>query len=215
MTGRQNRAPLFDEWASTYDRSVLRTDEAQLFPFWGYRQTLTRIAEMASAEAGIRVLDLGCGTGALSGLFVKQGCAVTGLDFAQSMLEIAWKRYPQATFLRADLCEPWPDMLGRRFERIVSSYTFHEFPLEDKVSIIYDAALRYLEPGGRIIIGDIAFPARKAYEASRRRWHGAWDDDEFYWVADEAVDALAEVGLVSEFEPVTAVAGIFSMAAAF
>ena len=46
---------------------------------------------LAESEA-LRVMDVGCGTGALASLFAARGHRVTGVDPAPAMLDIARRR---------------------------------------------------------------------------------------------------------------------------
>ena len=119
----------FDAWAESYDENVgLNTG----FPFDGYDQVLDTIVKRAGARPGEAVLDLGTGTGNLAGRFARLGCQVWGLDFSGEMLARARQKLPQAIFAQADLRSDWaaelPESFQRRFERIVSAYTFHHFP---------------------------------------------------------------------------------------
>jgi ubiquinone/menaquinone biosynthesis C-methylase UbiE len=52
-----------------------------------------------------KLLDLGCGPGNDSALFVERGFAVVGVDFSEKMLAEARKRVPQATFICSDFRE--------------------------------------------------------------------------------------------------------------
>jgi SAM-dependent methyltransferase len=49
----------------------------------------TRLAALGVGLAGQRIVDLGTGTGALARDFAAAGCAVTGVDFAPEMLDVA------------------------------------------------------------------------------------------------------------------------------
>ncbi|MFC4452616.1 class I SAM-dependent DNA methyltransferase [Deinococcus sonorensis] len=62
-----------------------------------------------------RVLDLACGTGAMTAEFDRRGLNVTGLDGSAEMLAVARARLPQLGFVQADLRD---FELGMRFDLI-------------------------------------------------------------------------------------------------
>lgn len=68
-----------------------------------------------------------------------------------------------------------------------------------------------MTPGGRLVIGDIAFPTDDVLAGARERWADVWDDDEYYWAADEALDALRALGWEAEYEQVSVCAGLFTI----
>ncbi|WP_457629662.1 class I SAM-dependent methyltransferase [Oceanithermus sp.] len=74
-----HRDGLFDTWAENYDDDIASNGGA--FPFDGYRDVLDEVLTLADVEPGMRVLDLGIGTGNLAARFVRQGCNVWGIDF--------------------------------------------------------------------------------------------------------------------------------------
>jgi 2-polyprenyl-3-methyl-5-hydroxy-6-metoxy-1,4-benzoquinol methylase len=49
--------------------------------------------------AGTRVLDVGCGLGALAGEFSRRGCEVVGIDLDDHNLDIARHAYPKVRFV--------------------------------------------------------------------------------------------------------------------
>jgi len=66
MSERHKRLErIFDRWAASYGRSP---KEEGLFV--GYRRSLEGAAALARVSAGMRVLDVGIGTGALAGSLV-------------------------------------------------------------------------------------------------------------------------------------------------
>ena len=110
------------------------------------------------------------------------------------MIEQARAKAPDVHLVRADLRGEWPAELPARFDRIASAYVLHEFDLATKVALLGRSAHQHLTVGGRVVIGDIAFPGRLAREAAFRRWASLWDGDEYYWAADEALGAFEAAG---------------------
>lgn len=195
----------FDDWAATYDESVAA---GAGFPFDGYAQVLQGILEQAAPRPGANVLDLGIGTGNLAALFVARGCAVWGLDFSPEMVTLARRKLPQATLAVADIRAEWPPAFQRRFDAVVSAYTFHHFVLEEKVALAKHLVTERLVPGGRLVIGDIAFENAAAEDAQRHALGDEWEQ-EYYWLADDALAALADAGLAVGYTQVSSCAGIF------
>lgn len=60
------------------------------------------VTELLTVEKGGRVMDLGCGTGALIPTLVNKGYEVTGIDASDNMLEIARKNNPDVEFIKKD-----------------------------------------------------------------------------------------------------------------
>jgi putative AdoMet-dependent methyltransferase len=196
----------FDAWAANYDKEVGGDGG---FPFDGYSRLLQTILELASPQPGAAVLDLGIGTGNLALRFAGLECEIWGLDFSGEMLALAKGKIPGAVLGKADLRIPgWPPAFRRRFDCIVSAYTFHHFLLEEKVRLVQRLIDEHLLPGGRLLIGDIAFRDAAEEDALRRSMGTDWEQ-EYYWLADEALAAFALVGVPGRFSKISACAGIF------
>jgi putative AdoMet-dependent methyltransferase len=204
----RQRVRLFDAWAERYDTAVIASDET--FPFAGYQQLLAAAVQSAQPQPGMRVLDLGIGTGNLAAPFLAAGCQVWGLDFSAAMLAQARARLPQLQLVQADLRAAWP--LARRpfFDRIVSAYVLHEFDLPTKISLLRHAAADHLAPNGLMVVADIAFATTAARTAAAQQWADLWDDEEFYWAADETRAAGATAGLQVTYRQISSCAGLFT-----
>lgn len=196
----------FDEWAPRYDESVQSAD----FPFTGYPQVLRTIFDLAALPPGSSVLDLGTGTAALAALFSDAGCRVWGIDFSEEMLIRARAKQPAVAFARADLRDPLPPGFPLRYDAIVSGYTFHHFPLPEKIAIVRRLLDKNLPAGAPLLIGDIAFPTAAAEDDVRRALGDDWEQ-EYYWLADKTLPALAAAGLVARFHAVSNCAGVFQI----
>jgi ubiquinone/menaquinone biosynthesis C-methylase UbiE len=58
----------------------------------GYKVALKRLSETEDLSSITRVLDIGCGTGALCSVFAKNGYQTFGVDSSQKMLDQAKKK---------------------------------------------------------------------------------------------------------------------------
>lgn len=193
----------FNDWAETYDASVA----IDQFPFHGYQDVMARIVTLAEPHLGLSVLDLGAGTGNLASRFASPGCELWCTDFSAPMLDKARQKLPTAHFVLHDLRNDWPIGLNRQFDRIISAYVFHHFELDEKVRILGEL-FHHLAPGGRIIIGDIAFPDAAARDKIRFASGDEWED-EYYWLADDAIPAVESLGYNVEYNQVSVCAGVF------
>ena len=198
--------PDFDDWAETYDEAVTGQD----FPFCGYQEVLEKVAALVMPQAHLSVLDIGTGTGNLALLLDRLGCELWCTDFSASMLEKARQKLPASHFILHDLHDPLPLAADHTFDRIVSSYTFHHFMLEEKVSLLCTLFARHLSPHGLIVIGDISFQDTSGMEKLRREAGNSWDD-EFYWIADEVIPVLRKRGIGVEYVQVSPCAGVFKL----
>jgi putative AdoMet-dependent methyltransferase len=195
----------FDEWAETYDASV----SIDQFPFHGYQAVLARIVTLAEPHPNLSVLDLGTGTGNLGLLFARRRCKLWCTDFSASMLEKTRQKLPAAHLILHDLHLPLPVELQVPFDRIVSAYVFHHFKLEEKVHILGNL-FPHLNPGGRIIIGDISFPDQATFEQVKKEAGDEWNE-EFYWIAPKAIETLQKNNINVEYEQISSCAGIFTL----
>lgn len=177
----------FDLWADGYDRAVGLSDEDGSYPFAGYRAVLNAIYQDIRQDENVRaVLDVGIGTGTLAARLCGAGYTVTGFDFSPRMLEIARERTEgKARLLPHDMRDGFPAALsGERFDRIVCTYALHHLTDGEKPAFL-SSLTDHLTKGGRVLIGDVAFPNRAALEACRRLAGDEFDDEEYYLVADE------------------------------
>jgi len=112
------------------------------------RETLARV----QLHPGGRLLDIGCGTGALLEALAARypQCAFAGVDSTPEMLAVARERLPEAVDLRAAHAERLP-FAEAAFDAVVSCNMFH-YLREPKAALA--EFRRVLKPGGRLIITD-------------------------------------------------------------
>lgn len=195
----------FDRWAKDYDREAV---VGRTFPFTGYTQLLRMILRLVNPNSGTAILDLGIGTANLARLFAHKGCEVWGVDFSPAMLAIAGDKLQGARLAQVDIREELPADFQRRFNHIVSAYTFHHFPLDEKVALVKRFTSMHLVPGGRLCIGDIVFTDAAEEERMRTRLGAGWEQ-EYYWLADESLAAFKAAGMQVVYTRVSSCAGVF------
>ncbi len=85
------------------------------------RETVLHRFKESTANGRIRTLDLCTGTGRMLSLFKKhERFDLVGVDKNDKMLELATKNYPNATFVRGDICDTSSELfLNRTFHCIL------------------------------------------------------------------------------------------------
>lgn len=109
-----------------------------------------------------KVLDLGCGTGALTLRAAQKGAKVKGIDINPQMLEIAQKRVIKKNLIQnIELCEMGVAELGSEesesYEVVMSGLCFSELS-EDELIYTLKEIKRILKPEGLLLIADEVTP---------------------------------------------------------
>ena len=131
--------------AAVYDESFVPALFAQWAPV---------VAEAAGIRPGERVLDVACGTGALTAAVagrVGPDGAVVGLDLNPEMLEVARRKSPRIDWREAPAeALPFPDAT---FDAVVSQFGLMFFT--DRAAALGEM-WRVLRPGGRLAVAVFA-----------------------------------------------------------
>jgi len=103
-------------------------------------------------QAGMAVLDVGCGTGIHLQRYLKAGCRVSGIDASPSMLEIARQRLGHEAALELGQASlmPWAD---GSFDLVLSMLMLHELDASVHAPI-FGEIKRVLKKDGRILLVD-------------------------------------------------------------
>ncbi len=142
----------FDGQAATYDGDTHGAHARTLYPHVA--------EEVVRAVAGMpapHLLDLGCGTGALSELVLGQvtGASLTCLDLSPSMLKAARARLGGSAELVLGDAEKLPFRDGS-FDTAWCNDSFHHYPDPERAAF---QIWRVLKKGGSLVIGDVWQPA--------------------------------------------------------
>jgi ubiquinone/menaquinone biosynthesis C-methylase UbiE len=95
-----------------------------------------------------KVLDLGCGTGRLYGIFKDKNVDYTGIDFSEKLIQIAKGKYGDRFVLGDILNLPLPD---ENFDSVWAIASLHHIPTKKFRKKVLGHIKRVLRPGGRVI----------------------------------------------------------------
>lgn len=100
------------------------------------------------------LLDAGCGTGAMLGMFKKDfpDKNYTGIDLSKKMIETAKRKKLDGVHFVAGDCENLP-FSENSFDVVTCSMSFHHYPNPENFFRSLHGVLR---PGGRLILRDMA-----------------------------------------------------------
>ena len=199
----------FDLWADGYDKSVGVSDEENTYPFAGYKDVLGTIFKTIMKEPSAVVLDIGFGTETLTTKLYENGCTIYGQDFSARMIELASEKMPNAHLYQGDFTQGLVEPLqAQNYDFIVATYSLHH--LTDEQKVFFLRVLReHLNPGGQILIGDVAFENRNQLEQCRKDVGDEWDEEESYFVVDELTREFPELG----FKQISHCSGVLSIPA--
>lgn len=196
----------FNLWADNYDKTVQLSEENNLYPFAGYKKILNVIFNEAMQKVDSKVLDIGFGTGVLTGKLYENGHQIDGVDFSSKMITIAQSRMSNANLIEWDFSMGLPPaILGKKYDSIISTYALHHLTDEEKIAFI-TKLIPLLKKDGKIFIGDISFETRERLNKCRHDNIEYWDDDEFYFVYDEINSSLENE---CRFYPISHCGGVF------
>ena len=163
MPEMERMADFFDRRAEEYDVHML--DELGLEPFYA------EIGDLTPGGKGLRVLDLGCGTGLELERLLKKNpdAAVTAVDISGGMLDRLQRRLGEGrnrlTLVQASYWEmPLP---AEAYDLVLSTYSLHHASPSEKLTL-YRRIYETLAKGGRFLYGDYVLPDYAQEEEARR-----------------------------------------------
>lgn len=139
------------------------------------------VVELLAPQPGERILDLGCGDGALTRKLVDLGCQVIGVDGSPQQVAAA-----RALGLEAQVGDGQALSFGAEFDAVFSNAAMHWMKNADAV---IDGVWRALKPGGRFVaemggFGCVERIRQALHAALRRRDVDPWRVDPWYFPTD-------------------------------
>lgn len=136
-------------------------------------------------EDASSILDTGCGTGVpIAQYFIEKGYDLTGVDYAQSMVTLAEKRFPEQSWYVADMREL---NLEEKYDGLIGWHSFfHLTPAEQRA--VLPVFSGHLTAGGVMML---------TVGSEKGECHGYVDGETVYHAslsADEYEKILDELG---------------------
>ena len=128
---------------------------AVFFPVGGIDVLREQALDALEIREGSDVLELGCGTGALTAKLIRRGANVIAIDRSEAMLRLARRRAPSATFVRCDILN---FKCARKFDRVLLAFVLHHLESQGRVAALRLAS-SMLSSDGSIGILDWSEPA--------------------------------------------------------
>ena len=105
------------------------------------------VMDLLDAAPGARVVDLGCGTGALTEQLAARGYDVTGVDASAEMLSLAREGHPELKFQPGNALD---FTLGEPVDAVFSNAVLHWIDA-DKQQTMLDHIASQIKPGGLLV----------------------------------------------------------------
>lgn len=137
----------FNTVASAWDDSPMRVGIAT--------EVASAIVDAISPTGTERAMELGCGTGLLTGLLAPSVASVLAVDGSSGMLDVLRRKLRELDIrnvepLEADLAREMP---AGPFDLVFSSMVLHHIP---DVPALFARLHDRLAPGGRVALADLA-----------------------------------------------------------
>ena len=120
----------------------------------GYKRDFSFVHQYGEDVLGLieggteqRIVDLGCGNGALTKKLAEKGFSVMGIDASEDMLKLARQQYPELTFRQGDALT---FTLEEKVDVIFSNAVFHWIDGEKQEQLLQNIASQ-LKPGGQLV----------------------------------------------------------------
>lgn len=121
-------------------------------PALGSKEILCEVLQKQFSDSNPRILDFGCGNGQLFEFFKTQdfACDYTGIDFSDSLIDVARAQNPEAEFIVGDVNQAC-DLVSGRFDCVIYSHVFEilespELSLQNAKKLSSQVLIRFFEP---------------------------------------------------------------------
>ena len=157
------------------------------------RHIAAMITESLGIQPKTRILEVGCGAGAVLSLLRDTRANLAGVDYSAPHIEIARAALPEMEFHVAEATAlPFPD---GAFDAAFSYGVFLYFRDLDYASAVLREMLRVVRPGAPVLIQDVPDAAkREACEEARRAAGAALNPPHCYYPKEFFMEFAASCG---------------------
>jgi len=109
--------------------------------------------ERAHLAPGVRLCEIGCGTGIFTKLLLERtGATIVGIDISPDLLAIAGRDVsdPRVSFVLGDCMQPESLGIPLAFDAVVTNSVLHHLDLEKALPAVF----RMLRPGGTFVCSE-------------------------------------------------------------
>jgi len=160
---------------------------------------LVEFAKMV--KPGMRVLDVGCGSGRLLTELAGKKVYYTGLDFSSTLIKQAQKRYPKRRFKVADVTNPdsWKGI--GKFDAVFCLGVMHHIPDRKRQHGILQNMFRHTKSGGMVVISVWNLWQSRFWKKHLSQWKKKieYGNFSFIWVPYSVSDGRNIVKRVNRF----------------
>jgi len=173
----------FDQVSESWDEKPERVELAA--------RIAATLLERAELDAGMEVLDFGCGTGLFSLLWAGRVKLLTGFDPSPGMLSVFAEKARRMGLENIQTLETDPDgRIAGRYDLVASSMVFHH--VED-VPALLENLYRVLKPGGWLYVADLDPDGGFFHSSPKGIFHDGFNRETFrqMWERAGFVDVAA------------------------
>jgi len=127
---------------------------------------LPNLLRLLEIKKGVKVLDLGCGTGYFSRRFFAKGASVVGVDLGKDLIEVAKKRSDKGIEYHVGSADDLKFLTDRSFDVVVIVLALQN--MENSLKVLQECS-RVLKEGGKVFLV-LNHPAFRVVKSSSWGW---------------------------------------------
>lgn len=172
-------------WDDEHEIPIQLQEDNDEYPFAGYRVVLEEMYDMVRKSDAKKILDIGFGTGLVMKKLYQDGYELYGVDMSEQMVEAGKADMPDARLVVGDYSFGLPlSLIREEYDLVISGYGMHHLDNYEQTNLIKDI-LRQLKPGGKLIIGGLAYETFREMKEFRRQNQEKWLYKGGYTLYDE------------------------------